>query len=116
MTSQPRIENYVVPNPSGYELAGSSRQGFVHATPEEFAAVFGGAHDNDPGGDKVTIWWHFETPRGRATVRDYYDHERGLLSIASHELKAARWLACFLRHNRLRAYTGRLKTWVKTND
>lgn len=99
----------MVPNPHGYELAGSERWGYVQATPDEFAAVFGGAHDIDPGGDKVSLWWHFETPRGRATVRDYHNNPRGVLSIASHELKAARWLARFLRHNRLKAYIGSLR-------
>jgi len=109
MTSLPRIEDFVVPNPSGYELFGSSCWGFVHATPEEFAAVLGGAHLIDPGGELTTLHWHFETPRGRATVRDWHTYPRGVLCIASHELMAARWLARFLRHNRLKAYIGSLK-------
>ena len=109
MTSQPPIEDFVRQNPGGYELARSSRQGFVHATPEDFAEIFGGVHENDPGGELTTQWWHFETPRGRATVRDWHTYPWGILCIASHDPMAARWLARFLRSNRLKAYIGSLK-------
>jgi len=96
-------------NPAGYELAGMSRWGWVRATVEDFEAVFGTPAEHDPGGEKVSHYWYFETPRGRACVRNQHDYPRDLLCIASIDPVASWWCARYLRECKLIAYTGELR-------
>lgn len=98
-----RVEDNVMQNPGGYDEAGAARFGTVFATPEEFATVFGGAHEEDPGGLHVTVWWHFETPQGRATVRNWYQGKPGELSICSLKRSAAKWAAAYFRRCNINA-------------
>lgn len=100
------IEDNVMQNPKGYELAGTSRWGTVYATVSQFTEVFGAPHEEDPSGDKVTKWWHFETPRGRATVRNWWDNPEGELSLASVDPSPALWAAKYFRTCNIKA-TGR---------
>lgn len=97
------IENNVQQNPNGYEQAHTSRHGTVYATEMEFAEVFGAAHEEDPSGMKVTKWWHFETPRGRATVRNWYRNLPNELSICSIQPGPAKWAAAYFRRCNIQA-------------
>ena len=92
--------DFVKPNPGGCELAGMQCHGIVQATLETLAGAVGAAHQNDPGGEHSMHSWYFETPRGRAVVRDFHTLPRGLLALVSIEPGATRWLARYLRQLR----------------
>lgn len=99
------IEDNVVQNPKGYETHGTSRFGTVHASVEQFTQVFGGAHEEDPSGDKVTKWWFFETPRGRVSVRDWWANPEDELCLCAVEPKATIWAAAYFRRCNIKAYS-----------
>jgi len=101
-----KISDHVSPNPKGYELAGFARFGFVNATVHDFAVMFGGEHEFDPSDPRVTHQWFFETPRGRASIRRDYGYPDGVLTMAASDPHAVQWLARYLRHHKLTAYTG----------
>ncbi len=58
-----------------------------------------------PDGTKVTIGWVVNTPRGPATIRDYWWDAPIEWSLAAANQKAALWLAAFLRRKGIRAST-----------
>lgn len=89
--------------PAGSELAGMGLYGCVYASVYEFSEVFGAAHTHDPGGAHWQHQWYFETPRGRAIVRDWHLSPGGLLSVIATDQRAALWLASYLRVLGLRA-------------
>lgn len=97
------IEDNVMQNPKGYEVFGMGRIGTVYASVNEFTQVFGGAHEEDPSGEQVTKWWHFETPRGRVTVRDWYRNRENELSICAIDHRAAIWAAAYFRRCNIQA-------------
>jgi hypothetical protein len=97
-----QISQYVKQHPQGYELADSCCYGTVDANFDRFAAVCGDSHRFDPGGAHSMHYWYFETPRGRACVRDFHTLPDGLLAIVSADIRATLWLARFLRHANLK--------------
>jgi len=81
-------------NPKGYELNGTHRIGYVAATEHMFEAVFGEAHGGGQSEDnKVTKVWYFETPHGRASVRNWHTNPADRLTLASTNRDAAADLA-----------------------
>lgn len=104
-----QISDHVKQNPKGYDLADMCCFGTVDANFERFALVCGGAHRHDPGGAHSQNYWYFETPRGRACVRDFHTLPYGLLAIVSVDPAATRWLARYLQH-------GKLKTTLYEGD
>ena len=105
MTYSQTIMGSVRANVKGYELANSNRWGTVRATLPEFEEIFGQCHDQ---GDmyNVSKEWFFETPRGRATVRDFHLNEPDELSITSGNRGAALWLIVYLRRLKFKAFRG----------
>lgn len=105
MTYSETINTSVKANGKGYELGGASRWGTVRCTLYQFAELFGQCHDQ---GDefKVTERWFFETPRGRASVRDYHLNRSDELSICSIDPRAALWIVAHIRRLKVKAYMG----------
>ena len=93
----------VTPNPTGYEIFGMSKFGIVQASTDKFTQVFGEPHESDPSGDKVTMYWHFETPYGRATVRDWWQNPANVLSICSIDPRACELCAEYFRSCNIQA-------------
>ena len=91
------IEDNIQQNPRGYELHGTSRFGTVFATVPEFTEIFGAAHEEDPGGERVRRWWFFETPRGRVSVREVWHNPENNLSLCAIDWRATLWAAKFFR-------------------
>jgi len=81
----------------------SCRMGTCFASLEQFEKVFGEPDEQGSADDKVTKSWHFDTVRGRVTVRDYWWNGLNELSIAAAEWKAALWMAACLRRIGLKA-------------
>ena len=79
------------------EHGGSYRTGTAHLTLAECTKLFGPAHDKETIDGKVTTQWHFTTPRGRVTLRDYWWNAKNEQSIASCNSKPAMWLAAYIR-------------------
>ena len=100
------IEDNVMANPKGYELAHCGRFGTVYATESEFTEVFGAPHEEDPSGDKVTKWWHFETMLGRVTVRNWWSNPDNELSVCSVDCHAAQLAVEHFRRCKLKAGVG----------
>ena len=50
------------------------------------------------GADKVHAIWEFTTPRGMATVKDYWWNGDDEWSISANSRKAGMWLASHLRN------------------
>lgn len=95
------LDGLVKPYPRGRELAGTAAWGRVRASIIEIEEIFGRAHEFDPANPYHTHQWFFETPRGRAIVRNRH----GLtdqLQVASAKRKAAIWLRAYLRSCGLR--------------
>jgi len=100
------LRAHVSANPRGHEPGGSYRTGTARLTLDKARQLFGPPHAHGDG-DKVTCEWFFNTPRGNATLRDYWWNGSGSLSIASNGGKAALWLAAYLRREYdVRAYRG----------
>ena len=93
-----QISDHVKQNRKGYPLADMCCFGIVDATFGTFSGACGEAHHHDPGGAHSMNYWYFETPRGRACVRDFHTLPYGLLAIVSSDIGATRWLARYLRH------------------
>jgi len=96
MSLSQTIADNVKPNPKGYELGGSHRVGTAICTLTELEELFGQCH-TDGDMEKVTKEWHFETPRGRVTIRDYWWNKSTEQSIAANDYRACRWMIAFLR-------------------
>ncbi len=106
MSLSQTIQYGVEPCPRGHEPGGSYRTGTAYLSLEQARQYLGPPH-GEGDGDKVTAEWHFTTPRGRATLRDYWWNGSDRLSIASTGSGAALWLAAWLRRSySLRAYRG----------
>lgn len=80
------------------------RIGTAQAAQEKMFAVLGNpTHDwraleDGEGMDgKVKLSWVFDTPRGRAEIRDYWWNKEGEWTIAAQSRKPAMWLARHLR-------------------
>lgn len=86
--------------PSGASCMGH-RIGTAIANLDAICAALGDPTNdwrNDTDGDgKVTLAWVFQTPRGRAELRDYWWNAKDEWSIAAQDRKSAMWLARFLR-------------------
>ena len=102
MTYSQTITDNVKPNPNGNILGGASRKGTAICTLYELEELFGQCH-TEGDMEKVTKEWHFETPRGRATIRDYWWNASTEQSIASSDWRACRWLIAFLRRHKITA-------------
>ena len=89
-------------NPKGSELSGSSRRGTLYATLEDIEEYFGNAHDQGDG-NKVSFRYFFETPAGRATIRDYHWNRRDEQSICAQTQEAADHLIDYLNALGLKA-------------
>ena len=96
----------VTPNPKGYEIFGMSKFGTVYATEAEFTQVFGEPHESDPSGDRVTKYWHFETPTGRVTVRNWWQNPANELSICAIDQRSCELAAEYFRSCNVKASGG----------
>jgi len=56
-------------------------------------------------GDRMTIGWILETPRGFALIRDWWWNEPKEWTLSASSPRAALWLAGFLRSLGIRAST-----------
>jgi len=97
-----QISKYVKQNRQGYELADMCCYGTIDATLDSFAGACGEVHRHDPGGAHSQHYWYFETPRGRACVRDFHTLPQGMLAMVSSVPGATRWLARYLHQLRFK--------------
>lgn len=102
MTYSQTIIDNVKPNPKGYEQGGSHRVGTAICTLYELEELFGQCH-TEGDFEKVTKEWHFETPRGRVTIRDYWWNRPTEQSIAAKDWKAGLWFMAYLRRFKIAA-------------
>lgn len=90
--------------PSACESFGSGRMTTREdITLYDMAAFMGPPHSALPESEwynyddeKVTASWYFNTPRGPVTIRDYYWHDKGTLTIAGHDMRALLWIERYL--------------------
>lgn len=99
------INESIHPNP-GCSFTGGGRTGTAHLTLDQCAEIFGPPHALDSNDGKVTQQWHFQTPRGPVTIRDYWWNATNEQSIASPDFKSALWLAAYLRRKGFAAHLG----------
>lgn len=91
------------------DTVGSGRSGSVYATVEDTTTRLG-APTVQYGvnavcfDDKVTVEWHFDTPRGPAVLHDFWWNHRGVLSLRGNP-KAVQWLRFWLNHHNIKAST-----------
>lgn len=71
--------------------------------------VFGQPVCGQSGDCKVTMSWHFDTPRGPVEVSDYWWNKWNELSIRSKSKKAAMWFCASMRQRGYRATTIRVR-------
>ena len=95
----------VFQTPTTSERGGSYRTGTAYLTLDQCAHLFGPAHSTNNDG-KVTKEWHFTTPRGRVTLRDYWWNVKGEQSIASCSRGPALWFSAYLRRKGIKAHSG----------
>ena len=102
MSLSQTILDRVKPYPKGSLLGGSNRTGTAYCTLNKLEELFGECHAL---GDleKTSKEWHFETPRGRVTLRDYWWNKPAEQSIASIDGRAALWIGALLRRYGVKA-------------
>jgi len=78
---------------------GGSRIGTVYAEYRDLCIALGRPHQFYPGeaDDKVTYKWEIQTPRGVASIYDYWWSANGHWSIGAKDRRVNRWVHRYLR-------------------
>jgi hypothetical protein len=84
------------------------RQGTCVADRAKLIAVLGKPTGKGDG-DKVTMEWHINTPRGIVALRDYWWNAKDEWSIGTASHKACLWAINYLRSLGFVAYFGHRK-------
>ncbi len=105
---------YVSSDPDGF-APNTSRLGTVKATKEELLLALGQPHfdasqDGEADG-KVTFLWKISTPRGDATIHDYWWNAKNEQSIGAADHKAALWVCAYLRRLGFEAKSRARRKW-----
>lgn len=77
--------------------SGTSRCGTVFATLDDVRRVLGRESETASVDGKVKAQWKFDTPRGTATIHDYWWNPPDQQSIGARNRMAALWLRRHLR-------------------
>lgn len=101
------IANFVKPTQEE-PFIGGGRAGTVICPQKRLVQLFGQPQPVKCVDEKVTKRWVFQTPRGHASIRDYWWNGKDEWSIDGHTPKAARWLIRHLRTLWLPANNGSL--------
>ena len=73
------------------------RRGTVYATKDQLTEILGPCEPVQCVDDKVTYSWTIKTPRGNATIRDYWWNAKDEHSIQAGSRRVAMWASRYLR-------------------